>query len=75
MAVEVAKQVAVITRHPGADWHKELARNRAAAEASRERAAREAAEHEQHFKEQQKRERAADEQRRIERHRATGWPV
>jgi hypothetical protein len=76
MAVEVAKQVAVITRHPGADWHKALeARNRAAAEESRERAARQASERERYFKEQQERERAADEQRRIERHRALGWPA
>jgi hypothetical protein len=58
MAVDVAQQVAAITRHPGADWHKELeARNRAAAEADRERAAREAAEREQYFKEQQERAR------------------
>jgi hypothetical protein len=76
MAAEVAQQVAAMTRHPGADWHKELeARNRAAAEESRERAARQAAEREQRFKEQQERERAADVQRRIERHRALGWPV
>ena len=76
MAVEMAMHVAAITRHPGADWHKELEeRNRALAEESRERGAREATEREQHFKEQQERERAADEQRRIERYRALGWPV
>jgi hypothetical protein len=76
MAAEVAQQVAAITRHPGAGWHKELqARNRAAAEESRERAARQAAEREQRLKDQQEREHAADEQRRIERHRALGWPV
>jgi hypothetical protein len=37
--------------------------------------ARQAAEREQRFKEAQERERAAAEQRRIERHRALGWPV
>jgi hypothetical protein len=76
MAVEVAMHVAAITRHPGADWHKELeARNRAIAEENRERAAREAAERGQRFKEQQERERAADEQRRDALRRATGWRV
>jgi hypothetical protein len=77
IAVEMARQVAVIAAHPGANWWKATEeRNRAAAAAeSRERAARQAAEREQRFKEQQERERAADEQRRIERHRALGWPV
>jgi hypothetical protein len=76
MAVEVAMHLAAITRHPGADWHKELKeRNRAAAEESRERAVRQAAEREQNFKEQQERERAAAEKRRLERYRALGWPV
>jgi hypothetical protein len=76
MAVEVAMHVAAITRHPGADWHKELvARNRAAAEENRERAARQAAEREQRFKEQQDREPAANEQRRLALRRTAGWPV
>jgi hypothetical protein len=76
MAVEVAMQVATIKRHPGADWHRELdERNRALAEESREHVARQAAEREQRFKEAQQREQVADEQRRIERHRALGWPV
>jgi hypothetical protein len=76
MAVEMAKQVEAITRHPGANWWKEAeARDRAAAEESRERAARQAAEREQRFKEQQERERAADDQRRDALRRATGWHV
>jgi hypothetical protein len=76
LAVEVATQVAAITRHPGANWWKESEeRDRAITEATRERVARQAAERAQRFKEQQERERAADEQRRIERHRALGWPA
>jgi hypothetical protein len=74
--VEVAKQVGAITAHPGANWWKAIEkRNRAVAEESRKPAARQAAEREQRFKEAQERERAADEQRRLERHRALGWPV
>jgi hypothetical protein len=76
IAVEVAKQVGAITAHPGANWWKAIEkRNRAVAEESRKPAARQAAEREQRFKEAQERERAADEQRRLERHRALGWPV
>jgi hypothetical protein len=76
LAAEVATQIAAIIPHPGANWWKvNEERNRAAAEESREHAARQAAEREQRFKEQQKHERAVDEQRRIELRRATGWPV
>jgi hypothetical protein len=42
---------------------------------AREHVARQAAEREQRFKEQQERERAADEQRRIKRNRTLSWPV
>jgi hypothetical protein len=75
-AVEVATHVAVMRRHPGADWYKEIAEcDRAIAEASREHVARQTRDRELRFKEAQEHERAADEQRRIERHRALGWPV
>jgi hypothetical protein len=75
--VEVALAVAAsILRHPGSDWWKEIEqRDRAIASESRKHMAHQAAEREQCFKEQQERERAADEQRRIERYRALGWPV
>jgi hypothetical protein len=76
IAVEVAMQVATMTRHPGANWWKEIEeRNRATAAEGRRHMAQQAAEREQRFKEQQERERAADEQRRVELRRATGWPV
>jgi hypothetical protein len=76
LAVEVAMQVAVMRRHPGAEWSKEIEeRNRALAETSREHMERQAVAREQRFKEEQERERAVDEQRRHELRRATGWSV
>jgi hypothetical protein len=76
LAVEVAKQIAVMRRHPGADWYKETGeRDRAIAAASREHMGRQIREREQRFYEQQERERAADEQRCDALRRATGWPL
>jgi hypothetical protein len=73
--VEVALALAAAPP-PRANWWKEIEqRDRATAAESREHMARQAAAREQRFKDQQERERVADEERRIERHRALGWPV